>query len=495
MKLIKIIGCASLLMAFSSVYAQEKTEFESESTYYRLEAFGSVAKEKNTPFWMVSNRYGIVPLEAGNGYLQAGVFHNQNFGKGFRWNVGLDLVAVAPRYRNVFIQQVYAELGYKCVQLSIGSKENYTSLWDRKLSSGDMMASANARPIPEINFSIPKFTIIPLTKGWLQARGDFSVGRSFDSKYLKDFANANQIYIENVLWHHKSFFLKISDTQGVAPFSAIVGVRHGAQWGGTSTNSKIGKQPQSIKDFLRVIAGKEGGDGATASDKINVLGNHFGTFDLKFLYDTKDFSANVYWQHFFDDKSGIEYANVKDGLWGAEFQLHQFSWIRKVVVEYFDTRNQSGSFHNISYDRPARGGGADNYYNNGEYTTGMSYFGRGLGSPLITSPAYNTDGQLKFENNRVTAYHLGVEGTLSTYVDYRVLFSVMNSWGTTYIPFLNNKQGISGIADINYHHPNLKGWEFKGSLAADARSLYGNNIGFSLSIVKKGILKDWRRDK
>ena len=32
---------------------------------------------------------------------------------------------------------------------------------DRNLSSGDMTQSANARPIPEINISMPEFTLVP----------------------------------------------------------------------------------------------------------------------------------------------------------------------------------------------------------------------------------------------------------------------------------------------------------------------------------------------
>nr|WP_234367758.1 capsule assembly Wzi family protein [Parabacteroides pacaensis] len=471
----------------------EKEEERAESTVYRVEAFGSIAKEDNTPFWMVSNQYGILPLEAGNGYLKAGVFHSQSFGdmNRFHWSAGADFVVAAPRYKNVFVQQLYAEIGYRCLQLRIGSKEDYTSLWDRQLSSGDMVQSANARPIPEINLSIPRFTVIPLTQGWLQIKGDFAVGRSFDTKYLEHFAATNQIYIKNVLWHHKSLFLQIKDTKGEKPLSVILGARHTAQWGGTSTNPKIGKQPQSLKDFLRVMVGKEGGANASLSDQINVLGNHYGSFDLKVTYEHKDWTANLYWQHYFEDNSGLEYANVKDGLWGAQLRLSRFKWIRNILIEYFNTKNQSGTMHFINYDRPSRGGGADNYYNNGEYVTGVSYFGRALGSPLITSPEYNTDGGLTFKNNRITSYHFGAEGTLSEYIDYRILFSVMNSWGTTYHPFINNKKGVSGLLEVIYHHPKLIGWEFKGLLAADARALYGNNVGFGLSVAKRGILKRW----
>lgn len=466
-----------------------------ESTTYRIEAFGSIAKEDNTPFWMVSNQYGIVPLDAGNGYFRAGVFHNQSFGykDRLRWSAGADIVVAAPRYRNVYIQQLYAEIGYRCLQLNIGSKENYTSLWDRKLSSGDMVQSANARPIPEINLSIPRFTVVPFTKGWLQIKGDFAVGKSFDSKYLEDFTSPASVYIKNVLWHHKSFFFQIKDTKKGSPFSAILGVRHWAQWGGTSTNAQVGKQPQSLKDFLRVVAGKEGGADATQSDQKNVLGNHYGSFDLKLTYEQKDWNAHLYWQHYFEDNSGIEYANVQDGLWGLQLDLHRFKWIRKAVVEYFNTRYQSGPFHFIEYNRPARGGGADNYYNNGEYLTGVSYFGQAIGSPLITSPQYNTDGYIGFKNNRVVTYHLGMEGAFSKYIDYRLLLSVMEGWGTTYNPFLDNKKGVSGLIEISYRHPQLVGWEFKGSLAADGCSLYGKNIGFGLSIAKRGVLKNWSK--
>ena len=160
-----IIAVAALLHA-ANTFAQ--TEEVEDATSYKAEVFGSASSGSTTPFWMVSNRYGIVPLDANNGYLNAGVFHQQYLGKGFRWSAGLDIVAAVPRYRNVYIQQIYAELGYKSMLLSVGSKENRHSLWDHSLSSGDMVLSPNARPIPEIKLSMPEFTVVPLTKGWMQ---------------------------------------------------------------------------------------------------------------------------------------------------------------------------------------------------------------------------------------------------------------------------------------------------------------------------------------
>lgn len=492
MKVFRTIIAATALLYTANTFAQ--TEEVENSTSYRADLFGSVATGSNTPFWMVSNRYGIVPLEANNGYLNAGIFHQQYFGKGFRWSAGLDLVAVAPRYKNIYIQQVYAELGYKSLLLSVGSKESHKSLWDNTLSSGDIVISHNARPIPEINLSMPEFTVIPKTKGWMQVKWDFAVGRSFDTKYLEHFANEHQTYIKNVLWHHKSLYIQIKDTKNGSPFSGIIGVQHWAQWGGTSTNPYFGKQPQSFKDFIRTVLAREGGDDSSEMDQLNVLGNHYGSYDFKLQYTQPNWTLSAYYQHYFEDKSGMTFGNGTDGLWGIQLDLPQFPWLRKVVTEYLITRDQSGPFHFIDFDHSVHkgpGGGNDNYYNNGEYVTGVSYFNRGIGSPLLTSPEYNKDGTLGFKNNRVRAWYLGAEGDLSPQVSYRFMMSISNSWGTHSAPFLNNKRGASGMIDIKYRHPKLTGWEFTGSVAGDTGSLYGKNLGFSLSVCKRGILKNW----
>lgn len=493
MKSLQTIIVASFLLYAAGVPAQTDGE-AGDATSYKAELFGSASSGSTTPFWMVSNRYGIVPLDAGNGYLNAGVFHKQRIGNGFRWSAGLDLVAAVPRYHNIFIQQIYAELGYKSLLLSIGSKENRHSLWDHYLSSGDMVLSTNARPIPEINLSMPEFTLVPRTKGWMQVKGDFAVGRSFDTGYLEHFSNGQQTYIKNVLWHHKSFYLRIRDTRNGFPLSGTIGVQHWAQWGGTSSNPKIGVQPHSLADFIRVVCGKEGGGDATESDQINVLGNHFGSYDFQLEYAGRTWKIGAYHQHYFEDKSGMIFVNGTDGLWGAQLDLSDFPWLRKVVTEYLVTRNQSGPFHFIIFDHDkykGPGGGGDNYYNNGEYTTGSSYFGRGLGSPLLTAPEYNTDGRVDFKNTRVRAWHIAFEGDLSPMVSYRLKYTLMNSWGTPYAPFRNNKRGSSGLVEIKYCHPRLQGWEFTGAIAGDAGALYGDHAGFSLSICKHGILKSW----
>jgi len=464
-------------------------------TSYKLEAAGSAASGSNTPFWLTNNTYGVTPLDAGNGYFRAGVLHQQHFNSHFYWRANVELIAAAPRHRNVFIQQLYGEIGYKSLLLSIGSKERYTSLWNQSLSSGDMILSTNARPIPEINISIPQFTPIPLTKEWLQLKGEFAVGRSFDKDYLKDNTPSDQTYIYNNLWHNKSIHLRIKDTQGKFPFFLTLGVRHIAQWGGTSTDPNIGKQPQSLKDFVRVVFGKAGGEGASQSDVINVLGAHHISYDFQLGYTQTQWSVQAYHQHLAYDKSGLRLQNGTDGLWGLQLDFTHIPWLQTLVFEYVNTKNQSGPFHFIEFDRDkykGPGGGADDYYNNGEYKTGLSYFNRGLGSPLLTSPEYNAGGSLGFFNNRIKDWHIGMSGDISSQLSYRILFTIMNGWGTAYKPFLTKKNGTACLIDLTYTHPRLSGWDFSGSLATDTGNILGDNgIGFNFSIRKTGIIKRW----
>ena len=463
------------------------------STDYKIEAFGSAATDKYTPFHTVSNRYGIIPLEAGNAYLQAGVFHNQAAGNGFQWSAGIDVVTSAPRYRNAYIQQLYAAIRYKFLELSIGSRENYTSLWDRHLSSGDFVMSANARPIPEVNISIPQFTPVPFTNGILQFKGNFAVGRSFDSDYLEHFTNENQVYIRDILWHHKSLHVRIIDPKSHFPFTATLGVRHHAQWSGASSNPEKEKYPHSIKDFMNVMIGKSGGVGVNEFDILNVLGNHYGSYEIKLGYLSHSFDVFAYKQHYFEDASGMELYNIKDGLHGIQANIHNFAPLNKIVFEFVNSRDQSGPVHYIIYDHdkyPAGfGGGGDDYYNNIEYFNGVSYFNRSLGSPLLTSPEYNKKGEIGFKNNRIRAFHLGFQGYISKQLSYRILATSMEGWGTPERPLLQKDNNFSCAAKISYRHPRLDDWLFSGEIAADFGStIYGDNTGISLSITKTGIL-------
>jgi hypothetical protein len=481
----------TLLLALT-LSSAARAEDEPRQIGYQTEMFASAASGSYTPFWMVSNRYGMVPLTAGNGYLSAGMFYRQRFGNGFRWSAGADLAAATPRYRNVFVRQLYAEMTYRSLAFVLGSKEENLSLWDKDLSSGDMVRSANARPIPEARISIPAYIPVPGTGKWLQFKGHFAVGRSFDTDYLTLFTRSSQaVFVKDVLWHYKSLFLRTASPEGGFPLSLELGVQHGAQWGGESTNPKIGKQPLSLADFARIVLGMGGGAGATASDRINVLGNHYGSYDFKLSWQGAHWTASAYHQRFFDDKSGMIFGNSWDGLWGIQLQLPGLPWLRKIVVESLDTRHQTGPMHFIEFDHskhPGVGGGDDDYYNNIEYLAGLSHFGRSIGSPLLPSPEYNTDGDVLFKNTRVRDWHIGLSGELSPQWSYRMLLTLMDSWGRHAYPFLDNKTGVSGLLEVAWRPAGLAGWSFTGSVGVDAGVIFDRSLGFGLCVAKRGIL-------
>ncbi|MDR2791135.1 MAG: capsule assembly Wzi family protein [Tannerellaceae bacterium] len=423
---------------------------------------------------MVSNRYGVAPLRARNGYLRGKAEYEDTWGKNVHWKTGVD-VAVTPREKKIHVQQAYGELQYRGWEVIAGAKERYISLWDKELSSGDMIQSGNARPAPGLFISRPQFSSVPLTGGWLQWKGEFGVSLFVDGKYLAASTPENAYYVKHVRRHDKSLFLRLSDQQKHFPLYATAGLRHTAQWAGISTHPEYGgKQPHSFVDFLRIVMAQPGGDGASTPDRENVLGAHHMAYDMQLGYEQNDWAVQLYHQHIAGDKSGTELNNGIDGLWGIRGDL-PCKWLRKMVIEYVTTRHQSGPFHFLWFDRekyPARGGGGDNYYNNGVYVNGHAHFGRSEGSPLLPSPEYNEDGRQGFLNTRILDWHIGLEGALAPTTSYRLLCTLMNGWGTSEEPFLQKKTGLSFLLETNYTFPQYP-LSLIASLAGDTGDVFG----------------------
>jgi len=478
----KYIGSLFLLLPFT-VYSQDLFN-------YRLDLFGSASTGKYTPFWITSNTYGTVPLQPNNGYIRGDLAWEHSFVNDIKIDAEADILAAAKSTSSVWIQQLYAAVSYQNIYFFAGVKERYNSMLDKDLSMGDMTYSTNARPQPEINFAFPKYTNFPFTKGYLQFKGDFAVGKAMDNNYILRTMNPGAIYNTGILYHHKSLFFKWEDPNDRFPFWGIIGLEHAAQWAGFS--SYLGKETTSLKNFIRVVLCQSGDSQASLGDQINVLGNHLGTYNIKIAYKGKKIQAALYKQHYFEDNSGLEMANWRDGIWGGEFSFFNQPFLKKVVLEYLQTTNQSGPLHFLFYDYQlypkARGGGNDDYYNNYYYVIGWSYFGRGIGNALLTSPEYNDNHALGFKNNRVKAIHLGLEGKITAEFSYRALFTGMQGWGTSYLPFTQREDDFSSLLECNYKPEKQKGWQIGLQLSFDKGKLYGDSFGCSLKISKTGAI-------
>lgn len=134
---------------------------------YRTETGINFSSGEHTPFWLTANKQGISSIKKNNGYLRAGIFRSMEEDKRFSYALGAD-VAVAYNFTSSFIiQQLYADLKYRCLGISIGSKERHSEFNNPLLSSGGLTFSGNARPVPQVRVGIPEYTFVPGMKGWL----------------------------------------------------------------------------------------------------------------------------------------------------------------------------------------------------------------------------------------------------------------------------------------------------------------------------------------
>lgn len=237
---------------------------------------------------------------------------------------------------------------------------DFSTYLDDELSSGSLLISKNAEALPKIGL---------LSKIEINDKYNIRLGISH-AKLEK-----SKVYNEEPKIHEKFIYLDILMNEK-EKFS--VGLVHEAMWGGSSY--RLGQQPDSFRDFLKVlISGDQ--EKAGGEPHANALGNHLGIWD--FVYEKKINSKHLsfYYQHLFEDTSGLRFANKTDGLWGL--RLNNYINNLDFLIEYFTTKNQS-------IDPPYVD---EFYYNHGVYDEGWSYRGKTLGTPFISS----TDSSLKQE--------------------------------------------------------------------------------------------------
>ena len=482
--LLKLSFVAGLAFLFSGSEA-----WAIDGLRYRGEAQVSFSSGQNTPFWLVSNKMGLSSIKKNNGYIRMGVFRDMDEDRKFSWGAGVDLVGAYNFTSSFVIQQLYGEIKYRCLGAMVGSKEIYGEFNNPRLSSGNMLYSGNARPIPQVRVGIPEFTVIPYTKNWLAIKGYVAYGMFTDDGWQRDFAAPGSKRTEHVLYHSKGLFLRVGDVAR-HPWAVEGGLEMAAQFGGKSyIGDKVIDMPNGIKDWFKVFF-PQGGDSSTPmGEQTNVYGNHVGTWSLGVTYNpTPDWGFRAYYQHFFEDHSQLFFDyEWKDGFWGIEVSFPKNPVIGKFVYEYLYTKDQSGAVYNdTSASIPEQVSGIDNYYNHGIYT-GWQHWGMGIGNPLIVSPIYN-NGQIYFRSNRLIGHHVGFEGQPLEELGYRVLCSFTRNWGIYSNPLPEVENFYSGMLEVTYTPKWLEGSAGILSIGADRGALLGNSFGVMFTFRKSGIL-------
>ena len=477
---------------------------------YRGEGMANGGRGKFAPFYMASNRHGIItqakdvmfrasvwkPLDADSGRFSYGFGVDALGGHGSavaydRYNQAGVVVANGQRPPSVWLQQLYASIRYRRFYLTIGMEEQGSALLNDRLSSGDMTESANARPIPQVRVGFVDFVDVPFTKGWLQVNGVIAFGRFMDGTWLENHTNRNGFITTGALYHYKRLYFRIAPQQQL---SLTVGMQAGAQISGTKIHWSRGEQTSVDKKSFRL---KDLWDMfIPGHDRIEYYpGNSVGDWDIHLTWrlPADGHILHAYWQKLWEDGSGIGFQNGMDGLWGLEYTApEEFGWISGVVVEYLDLTNQSGPIHwdpvlNPGTDLTSHTSGRDNYYNNGGFN-GWANYGMSIGSPMVPSPLYNSNGQMSFLNNRIRGFHIGIDGHIGNNVDWRVLGGWRKGWGTYNTPMNPSRYDTSFMVEASWRPRFLNGLTFHLQGAMDHGTIYGNNLGAFVSASYHGNL-------
>lgn len=436
---------------------------------------GTYMGSENLPFYFWANQFGAVP---NNNHTQLTAAIYSDFQKpsgSFDFSYKASFTGYSKSTNKPIINELYGSMRYKNWRLDIGSKNNDVELDGLSATNGDIIKSTNARAYPGYNLYLNNFVNLPFAKKWLKVRGNYS----------DYFLNDNRV-VKHPYLHHKSLFLKFKITDN---YNLITGLDHYVIWGGTSET--YGRLPSSFKDYLKVIYGGSGGGNAVKGEQTNALGNTVGDYLVQLNHSGDKMNWKFYWSHPFEDRSGRELANYPDALYGLllDFKKPQ-SIVNKLVLECYYTKNMSGSNPpdqgEDANGNTIHGRGQDNYFNNGIYQSGWTYFGNTIGAPffITNTPVNGITNGIKLGYNRFVAFHIGLSGQFSPKLTYQLKSSYINYAGWFTQPFTNTTL-FSSMVQLNYRTPALP-FEFTFSFGTDVGNNYPSTIGSFLRITKKG---------
>lgn len=251
---------------------------------------------------------------------------------------------------------------------------DFSTYLNDNLSSGSMLVSKNAQPMPKVG--------IVTSKKINKINFNFGIASAIFDK--------NTYYDKAPQLHEKFIYMNYIKNN----YQFSFGLVHEVMWGGSTV--ELGNQPSTFKDFVKIFFALDG-EKMEGDTHANALGNHLGIWDFYFQKQDDNQKLKLYYQHIFEDTSGIRFANKFDGLWGIE--LENYIPNTTLLLEYMDTTN-------CCIDPPYID---DQYYDNYQYVGGWSYKNYTIGNPFIS--------RLPFIPNKII--HLGVSGKLLS-IDYQI---------------------------------------------------------------------------
>ena len=377
------------------------------------------------PFYLVNNQFGEVD-EDDSFFLRGEAYYAHQINDSWRFSSGLVL-------RNEIFSSLFSSLSFKDWEFSVGRvRKTYGGL-DSGLSTGSLALSQNALPLPMLELSLNEYKAVPFTKGYLKVKGSIS------QRWMEE-----DRYISRALLHGKTLYAMV-DLDKIAGLQVASGIVHFAQYGGVSPQGE--RQPSDFTDYVRVFMGRgiHNPDGTSAGEG-NAIGNHLGLTEFIIKKKIKDHTLTLNYQKPFEDAGSIQFISFKDFLIGLEWELPKNeSWLNKVYIEAVRTKWQSGrglpdpteDIETVQDNRNNEFGERDDIYNNYLYRSGWTYNDQVIGNPLIltyrrTLEFLNPypDYGVAIANNRISALHLGFEGSFSKKIEFKGLVTFSENFGT-----------------------------------------------------------------
>ena len=333
------------------------------------------------------------------------------------------------------------------------------------LSFGSLIYTNNAKPIPKI---------VLRTNGWQNVPFLNNRVVQFQAYYAHGWLEKER-FQRNAFLHQKYLFARLNLLSERLVISG--GIHHNAQWGGRDrTNNLV--QPTGWRNYARIVLGENGGSDALDTDQKNALGNHLGNYELSASYDFGSFIVGADFQFLWEDGSGLQIKNWRDGKFGLNLRLKKTSVLDHFLIEVVRTNNQDAiktAEDGSTYIEP------DHFFNNSVYRSGWTYKGRVIGSPLFLVIDDSTEDGTVIQN-MINAVRFGFSGSWRQ-INYQFIFTDFQNHGiftnrvdptytlTTYDVQVeyNHKNQFSVFSRFNYQNGN---W------------VSGSNFGMQLGLVK-----------
>ena len=470
------------------------------------------------PFYLHANNHGKI-TQSKNAQLDIWLQDSLDLSKKFDFSWGIEALTgyankvdyrrynpVTESWGNnpqgpapIWLQQLYAEVKWRCLYLSVGLKDRNSCFVDQELSSGDLLWSGNSRGIPEARIGFVDFQPVPWTNKWVEADLCIGYGKFVDTKWVNNhFDYWTGKRNPGPFWTYKRIALQSNASK---PFSFRFGFQMSGIFGGKTFKYADGNVTDVLdnyggfKDFFIMILPID-----SHTHEGYKTGDHKGTWDIAARYRFKNGETlRAYTQWFWEDGSSLLKENGWDGLWGLEFKMNRRWWITGAAIEYLDLTHMSGP---ISYapDYNNTGGanlphqvhGRDSYYNNFYYRSYVNY-GLNMGTPMVEGTLFATgvnknnpdegvdklnpnDGSIHY--NRVRAIHIAVEGALGDNWDYVVKYNHRKAWGdTNTYSLIHPVESDSFLAGVSYRFDRLPGLSLGAALGVDHGSIPSNAFG------------------